>query len=201
MVLPVSAADQINYFDTAYLVPVSGSGASYQIKGQSVVVSSNNSGEAVYAYFIFRDVRLQSLAGETLVFSYTATASGVNKGQINIRFMQDGQQIAIVYNATGSSKTVEVPESFDELQFVMYSSSGGSVSAGDTVTYSNIKLMGPGIDTVFGFTHQIGLFFSGAFIWLGDVLDVITGNFALIVLCLAMPVIGFSVGLLSRIKS
>lgn len=45
----------------------------------------------------------------------------------------------------------------------------------------------------------IGSFFTQAFEWLGDVLTVITGNPALLILVIAMPVIGFSVGLLNRL--
>lgn len=45
----------------------------------------------------------------------------------------------------------------------------------------------------------IGSFFTKSFEWLGDVLTVITGNPALLILVIAMPVIGFSVGLLNRL--
>jgi len=45
----------------------------------------------------------------------------------------------------------------------------------------------------------IGSFFTQSVDWLGDVLTVITGNPALLILVIAMPVIGFSVGLLNRL--
>jgi hypothetical protein len=45
----------------------------------------------------------------------------------------------------------------------------------------------------------IGSFFTQSVEWLGDVLTVITGNPALLILVIAMPVIGFSVGLLNRL--
>lgn len=45
----------------------------------------------------------------------------------------------------------------------------------------------------------IGSFFTQAVEWLGDVLTVIIGNPALLILVIAMPVIGFSVGLLNRL--
>lgn len=45
----------------------------------------------------------------------------------------------------------------------------------------------------------IGSFFNQSVEWLGDVLTVITGNPALLILVIAMPVIGFSVGLLNRL--
>lgn len=45
----------------------------------------------------------------------------------------------------------------------------------------------------------IGSFFSQSVEWLGDVLTVIIGNPALLILVIAMPVIGFSVGLLNRL--
>lgn len=46
---------------------------------------------------------------------------------------------------------------------------------------------------------EIGTFFTQSVSWLGDVLDVITGSPVLLILCVAMPVIGFSVGLLNRL--
>ena len=45
----------------------------------------------------------------------------------------------------------------------------------------------------------IGSFFTQSVEWLGDVLTVITGNPVLLILVIAMPVIGFSVGLLNRL--
>lgn len=45
----------------------------------------------------------------------------------------------------------------------------------------------------------IGEFFTKAVDWLGTVLNTITGNPALLILCIAMPVIGFAVGLLNRL--
>lgn len=49
------------------------------------------------------------------------------------------------------------------------------------------------------FLTEIGTFFTQAVTWMGDVLDVIVENPALLVLCIAMPVVGFAVGLLSRL--
>ena len=45
----------------------------------------------------------------------------------------------------------------------------------------------------------IGSFFTTAIGWAGDVLDVIVGNPALLIMVIAMPVIGFGVGLLGRL--
>lgn len=45
----------------------------------------------------------------------------------------------------------------------------------------------------------IGEFFTKSVSWLGTILDTITGNPALLILCIAMPVIGFSVSLLNRL--
>lgn len=45
----------------------------------------------------------------------------------------------------------------------------------------------------------IGEFFTKSIEWLGTVLNTITGNPALLILCIAMPVIGFAVGLLNRL--
>ena len=49
------------------------------------------------------------------------------------------------------------------------------------------------------FLNTIGEFFTKAIDWLGDVLDVVVANPALTVMVLAMPIVGFAVGLLSRL--
>lgn len=49
------------------------------------------------------------------------------------------------------------------------------------------------------FLGNIGTFFTQALTWLGDVLDVITTDPALLVLVIAMPIVGFAVGLLGRL--
>lgn len=51
------------------------------------------------------------------------------------------------------------------------------------------------------FLTTIGTFFTQSITWCGDVLTTIIGNPALTVLCLAMPIVGFAVGLLGRLKS
>ena len=49
------------------------------------------------------------------------------------------------------------------------------------------------------FLTEVGTFFTQAITWLGNVLDVVTENPALLVLVIAMPVCGFAVGLLGRL--
>lgn len=49
------------------------------------------------------------------------------------------------------------------------------------------------------FLTDIGTFFTQAIGWLGTVLNTVTGNPALTVMVLAMPICGFAVGLLSRL--
>lgn len=49
------------------------------------------------------------------------------------------------------------------------------------------------------FLNNIGLFFTQSMSWGADVLDVIVANPPLTVMCLAMPIVGFAVGLLSRL--
>lgn len=49
------------------------------------------------------------------------------------------------------------------------------------------------------FLTEIGTFFTQSVTWLGDVLDVIVANPALMVMVLAMPIVGFAVGLLGRL--
>ena len=46
---------------------------------------------------------------------------------------------------------------------------------------------------------EIGTFFTQAVSWLGDILDVIVSNPVLLIMVVAMPVIGFAVGLLNRL--
>lgn len=46
---------------------------------------------------------------------------------------------------------------------------------------------------------EIGVFFTQAITWLGNVLDVVTENPVLLIMVIAMPVCGFAVGLLSRL--
>lgn len=53
--------------------------------------------------------------------------------------------------------------------------------------------------TMSSFLTEIGTFFTQAMTWMGDVLDVVIGNPALLVLCIAMPVCGYSIGLLNRL--
>lgn len=49
------------------------------------------------------------------------------------------------------------------------------------------------------FLSNIGQFFTQSTTWLGNVLDIVTENPALTVMVLAMPIVGFAVGLLSRL--
>ena len=49
------------------------------------------------------------------------------------------------------------------------------------------------------FLTEVGTFFTQAITWMGNVLDTVTENPALLVLVIAMPICGFAVGLLSRL--
>lgn len=49
------------------------------------------------------------------------------------------------------------------------------------------------------FLTEIGTFFTQSVTWLSDVLEVVTSNPALLVMVIAMPVVGFAVGLLGRL--
>ena len=53
--------------------------------------------------------------------------------------------------------------------------------------------------TMTAFLSNIGEFFTQSVTWLGDVLDVIVANPALLVMVIAMPIVGFAVGLLGRL--
>ncbi len=60
-------------------------------------------------------------------------------------------------------------------------------------------LLEGGVTAMGEFLTNVGTFFTTAVGWMGDVLTTITGNPALLVLCLAMPICGFAVGLLGRL--
>lgn len=49
------------------------------------------------------------------------------------------------------------------------------------------------------FLGNIGTFFTQSVTWMGDILDAIVADPALTVLVIAMPIVGFAVGLLSRL--
>lgn len=49
------------------------------------------------------------------------------------------------------------------------------------------------------FLGTVGEFFTQSVTWIGDVLDVVVENPALTVLVIAMPIVGFAVGLLGRL--
>lgn len=49
------------------------------------------------------------------------------------------------------------------------------------------------------FLTEIGTFFTTAVEWMGSVLTEVTSSPALLVMVLAMPIVGFAVGLLSRL--
>lgn len=49
------------------------------------------------------------------------------------------------------------------------------------------------------FLTTIGTFFTTAIGWLGNVLDAVVASPALTVMVLAMPIVGFAVGLLGRL--
>lgn len=59
--------------------------------------------------------------------------------------------------------------------------------------------MGEETSAMSAFLTTIGEFFTQAITWLGDVLDTIVENPALTVMVLAMPIVGFAVGLLGRL--
>ena len=50
-----------------------------------------------------------------------------------------------------------------------------------------------------GFLTFIGVFFTQVISWSSTVLDTITASAPLTILCLAMPICGFAVGLLGRL--
>lgn len=57
------------------------------------------------------------------------------------------------------------------------------------------------VTTMAEFLSDIGTFFTQSITWMGDVLNVVVENPALLVLVIAMPICGFAVGLFNRIKN
>ena len=53
--------------------------------------------------------------------------------------------------------------------------------------------------TMEAFLQNIGTFFTTSTGWLGEVLNIVVENPALTVMVIAMPVVGFAVGLLGRL--
>lgn len=49
------------------------------------------------------------------------------------------------------------------------------------------------------FLTNIGTFFTQSVTWMSDILETVSGSPELTVMVLAMPIVGFSVGLLSRL--
>lgn len=49
------------------------------------------------------------------------------------------------------------------------------------------------------FLTNIGLFFTQSFEWLSKVLETVTNSPALTVLVLAMPIVGFAIGIFNRL--
>lgn len=49
------------------------------------------------------------------------------------------------------------------------------------------------------FLTNVGTFFTQSFTWLSDIVEIVTGNPALTVLVLAMPIVGFAIGIFNRL--
>lgn len=59
--------------------------------------------------------------------------------------------------------------------------------------------MAEGTNLMSDFLSNIGTFFTQSITWLSDVLDTVVASPALTIMCLAMPIVGFAVGLLGRL--
>ena len=46
---------------------------------------------------------------------------------------------------------------------------------------------------------QLGTFFTQAVSWMGDIVNFVTDNPTLLIMTVAMPIVGFAVGLLGRL--
>lgn len=59
--------------------------------------------------------------------------------------------------------------------------------------------MAEGTNLMTEFLTNIGTFFTQSITWLSNVLDTVVASPALTIMCLAMPIVGFAVGLLGRL--
>lgn len=59
--------------------------------------------------------------------------------------------------------------------------------------------MAEGTNLMSDFLTNIGTFFTQSITWLSNVLDTVVASPALTIMCLAMPIVGFAVGLLGRL--
>ena len=57
----------------------------------------------------------------------------------------------------------------------------------------------PEVSSMEAFLGTIGEFFTQSVNWMGDVLDIVVENPALTIMVIAMPIVGFAVGLLGRL--
>lgn len=56
------------------------------------------------------------------------------------------------------------------------------------------------VETMETFLTNIGAFFTQAIAWVGQLIETIVSNPALLIVVFAMPIVGFAVGLLCRLK-
>lgn len=168
LVFPVSASEQKNYFNTSLLTDGRYAGAQCKISGQSLILTCDTTGQG-YVYYSYSGPSLVSLRGCLTHFSFSASASANNGPQIAIRFYQGDAILQTVYCAPGVVYDITFPEDTDSVRIYFYGNFGGTSVKGDTVTYSDIRLMADrsailnigflaSVGSVFGF---LGNVFSG----------------------------------------
>lgn len=140
LVLPVSAAEQKNYFNTSHLTDGRFSGAQSKIIGQSLILTCDNYGQG-YVFYSYTGSSLVSLRGCQTHFSFSALASADNGPQIAIRFYQGDAILQTIYCAPEVVYDITFPENTDSVRLYFYGNYGGTAVKGDTVTYSDIRLM------------------------------------------------------------
>lgn len=57
----------------------------------------------------------------------------------------------------------------------------------------------PVVSSMEAFLGTIGTFFTQSVTWMGDILNIVVENPALTIMVIAMPIVGFAVGLLGRL--
>lgn len=160
LVVPVSASDQFNYWNTAYLSTAVTSQADIAINGQDIVVTSKVSGSSVRAYGYYKGSQFEYLFGRTLVFSFSSVSTTDYPGSGRIEFYLNGNFIS-GHSTRGAPIHIDAPEEFDQIRFQFFVSYYSPVEVGDSVTFTDIKLMvDRDINTDTFFTATVGSVFG-----------------------------------------
>lgn len=163
LVTPVSALEKVNYWNVNNLSHVETAGCAARFVGSDIVVECLANYQWIFDLWHYNG--LQKYAGQTLTFSYDAVSSGSNTYRITFEFFLDGKSLGRTI-FSGPPVDFVVPERFDYCEVVLHGNTSGTAVEGDTVTYSNIQLLG---DRPLNSDSDFASAFGGAFGFLGDV--------------------------------